>query len=72
MSFTKQNFPAAFAAEGNPMVGGFPGEFDSYVHTAKDTMDVDDETGHFSLDVSCQPFSLGTSFDTIVAHGKIL
>lgn len=46
-------FPAALASEGNPVAGGgFPGEFDPYVHTVKDTMDVDDETGYFSLDVS--------------------
>ena len=52
MSFTKLDFPAAFASEGDPMAGGFPGEMDKYVHTVKDTMDVDDETGYFSLDVS--------------------
>lgn len=52
MSYTKMGFPATFASEGNPVAGGFPGESDPYVHTAKDTMDVDDETGHFSLDVS--------------------
>ncbi|KAL1866864.1 hypothetical protein Daus18300_006567 [Diaporthe australafricana] len=50
MSYTKLGFPATFASEGNPVAGGFPGEFDPYVHTANDTMDVDDETGHFSID----------------------
>ena len=54
MSYTKLNYPAAFASEGNPMAGGFPGEFDPYVHSVKDTMDVDDETGYFSVDVSLQ------------------
>lgn len=52
MSYTKLGFPATFAAEGNPVAGGFPGEFDPYVHTARDTMDVDDDKGYFSLDVS--------------------
>lgn len=37
------------------MAGGFPGEFDRYVHTEKDTMDVDDETGYFSIEVSLAP-----------------
>ncbi|KAI3399146.1 hypothetical protein diail_7725 [Diaporthe ilicicola] len=50
MSYTKLGFPATFASEGNPVAGGFPGEFDPYIHTANDTMDVDDETGHFSID----------------------
>lgn len=48
MSFTKLGYPAAFASEGNPLGG----EYDPYVHGMKDTMDVDDETGVFSLDVS--------------------
>lgn len=48
MSFTKLGYPAAFASEGNPIAG----EFDPYVHGIKDTMDVDDDTGVFSLDVS--------------------
>ena len=52
MSYTKLDYPAVFAAEGDPMAGGFPGDFDRYIHTMKDTMDVDDETGYFSLDVS--------------------
>lgn len=52
MSYTKAGFPATFAAEGNPVAGGFPGEFDPYVHGVKDRMDVDDETGYFSIDVS--------------------
>lgn len=48
MSYTKAGYPAAFAAEGDPLSG----EFDPYVHGVKDTMDVDDETGYFSLNVS--------------------
>lgn len=51
-SWTRQGFPAAFASEGNPTAGGFPGDFDPYVHTVKDTMDVDNEKGVFSLEVS--------------------
>ncbi len=52
MSYTKLGYPAAFASEGDPLAGGFPGEFDPYVHGINDTMDVDDETGFFSLNVS--------------------
>lgn len=53
MSYTKLGYPAAFASEGNPLAGGrFPGDFDPYVHSVRDTMDVNDETGYFSLDVS--------------------
>jgi leucyl aminopeptidase len=32
--------------------GGFPGDMDPYVHGVNDTMDIDDDTGIFSLDVS--------------------
>ena len=53
MSFTKQGYPSAFATEGDPVArGSFPGDFDGYIHTTKDRMDVDDETGVFSIDVS--------------------
>ena len=55
MSFTQAGFPSTFATEGNPTGkdGGLEmGEFDPYVHTVKDTMDVDDETGYFSFEVS--------------------
>lgn len=52
MSFNKVGYPAAFATEGNPLAGGFPGDFDPYVHGVNDTMDVDDDKGYFSLDVS--------------------
>jgi len=52
MSFTQLGYPAAFASEGDPLHGGFPGDYDPYVHTVKDTMDVDDESGVFSIDVS--------------------
>jgi hypothetical protein len=45
MSYTKLNYPAAFASEGNPLNGGFPGDFDPYVHGVNDTMDIDDDTG---------------------------
>jgi bacterial leucyl aminopeptidase len=56
MSYTRLNYPAAFASEGNPLHGGgFPGDFDPYVHGVNDTMDIDDETGFFSLDVSPIP-----------------
>lgn len=52
MSFTQNKYPAAFATEGDPLAGGFPGDMDPYVHGINDTMDVDDENGYFSLDVS--------------------
>lgn len=52
MSFTLLNYPAVFASEGNPLAhGGFPGDYDPYVHGVNDTMDVDDDSGFFSLDV---------------------
>jgi bacterial leucyl aminopeptidase len=52
-------YPATFATEGNPLSnGGFPGEYDPYVHTIKDTMDVDDENGTFSFEVRMSPHSL--------------
>lgn len=51
MSYTMAGFPATFAAEGNPAAGGFPGEFDPYIHGVNDRMDIDDETGYFSVDV---------------------
>lgn len=52
MSWTKFGYPAAFAAEGNPLHGGFPGDFDPYVHTTEDKMDINDKDGVFSIDVS--------------------
>ena len=62
MSYTNLNFPAAFATEGNPLAGGkFPGEFDPYVHGMRDTMDVDDEAGYFSIDVRLPPTLPSTS-----------
>jgi hypothetical protein len=45
-------YPSAFACEGDPLHGGFPGDFDPYVHGDKDVIDVDDEHGVFSFDVS--------------------
>ena len=48
MSFTQMGYPSAMATEGNPLAG----DYDPYVHGANDTMNVDDEYGFFSLDVS--------------------
>ncbi|KAI7773361.1 hypothetical protein LA080_011110 [Diaporthe eres] len=62
MSYTKMGFPATFASEGNPVAGGFPGEFDPYVHTENDTMYVDDETGHFSFDHMARFSELAIAF----------
>ena len=52
MSWTRAGYPAAFAAEGDPAHGVFPGDFERYVHTVDDRMDIDDETGVFSIEVS--------------------
>ncbi|OLN97745.1 Leucine aminopeptidase 1-like protein 4 [Colletotrichum chlorophyti] len=62
MSYTKLGFPATFASEGNPVAGGFPGEFDPYVHTDRDTMDVDDEFGVFSIDHMARFSELAIAF----------
>ncbi|KAI0405941.1 peptidase family M28 [Xylaria palmicola] len=63
MSFTQNGFPSAFASEGNPLAEGrFPGDFDPYVHTAKDTMDVDDELGYFSFDHMARFSELAIAF----------
>ncbi|KAI0858068.1 peptidase family M28 [Xylaria cubensis] len=65
MSFTQNGFPSAFASEGNPLAerhGPFSGDFDPYVHTAKDTMDVDDEFGYFSFDHMARFSELAIAF----------
>ncbi|KAH6609096.1 hypothetical protein Trco_002442 [Trichoderma cornu-damae] len=62
MSYTQLGYPAAFASEGNPSAGEFPGEFDPYVHTEKDTMHVDDETGVFSLEHMARFSELAIAF----------
>jgi len=62
MSYTKLGYPAAFASEGNPLAGGFPGDFDPYIHGINDTMDVDDETGFFSLDHMARFSELAIAF----------
>lgn len=72
MSYTKLNYPAALASEGNPLAhGGFPGDLDPYLHGVNDTMDIDDDTGFFSLDVSFNPIFVGPML-ILTAHGKIL
>ncbi|OCF40862.1 hypothetical protein I317_05312 [Kwoniella heveanensis CBS 569] len=62
MSWTRGGYPASFAAEGDPLSGGFPGEFDGYIHTAKDRMDIDDETGKFSLEHMLEFSKLAIAF----------
>ena len=57
MSWTRAGYPAAFAAEGDPSVGEFPGNFEHYIHTVGDRMDIDDESGVFSIEVSDSPDS---------------
>ncbi|OAQ95832.1 hypothetical protein LLEC1_01370 [Akanthomyces lecanii] len=58
MSFTNAGFPAAFASEGDPISG----EFDPYIHGIYDTMDVNDETGTFSLDHMARFSELALAF----------
>ncbi|WVF69440.1 hypothetical protein IAT40_004217 [Kwoniella sp. CBS 6097] len=62
MSWTMGGYPASFAAEGDPLAGGFPGEFDGYIHTSKDRMDIDDETGKFSLEHMLEFSKLAIAF----------
>ncbi|KKY32732.1 putative peptidase family m28 [Diaporthe ampelina] len=62
MSYSKLGYPATFASEGNPVAGGFPGEYDPYVHTANDTMYVNDERGHFSFDHMARFTELAIAF----------
>ncbi|KAH8645776.1 peptidase [Xylariales sp. PMI_506] len=62
MSFTKLNYPAAFASEGDPMRGGFPGEMDPYVHGVNDTMNIDDDLGYFSIDHMARFSELAIAF----------
>lgn len=62
MSFTSLGYPAAFASEGNPSAGSFPGEFDPYVHTERDTLDVDDKTGTFSFEHMARFSELAIAF----------
>ncbi|KAJ5085262.1 Zn-dependent exopeptidase [Penicillium argentinense] len=50
-SYTRLNYPATLASEGNPLAdGGLPGELDPYVHGVNDTMWVDDKTRYSSTD----------------------
>ncbi|KAJ5769166.1 peptidase family M28 [Penicillium odoratum] len=63
MSYTQLNYPAAFASEGNPLAGGvFPGEYDPYVHSSRDTMWVNDESGYFSVDHMARFTELALAF----------
>ncbi|KAH9214936.1 hypothetical protein DL95DRAFT_364949 [Leptodontidium sp. 2 PMI_412] len=63
MSYTQLKYPASFASEGNPLSGGgFPGEYDPYVHGVNDTMDVDDASGYFSLDHMARFTELALAF----------
>ncbi|WVW78073.1 hypothetical protein I302_100024 [Kwoniella bestiolae CBS 10118] len=62
MSWTQGGYPAAFAAEGDPLSGGFPGDFDGYIHTDMDKMDIDDETGYFSLEHMLEFSKLAIAF----------
>ncbi|KAF8862856.1 Zn-dependent exopeptidase [Acephala macrosclerotiorum] len=63
MSYTQLNYPAGFASEGNPLSNGkFPGDYNPYIHGVNDTMDVDDETGFFSLDHMARFSELAIAF----------
>lgn len=53
IAFTRYGFPSTMGAEGNPATGGPAlGEFCPYIHSANDTMNLDDEFGYFSVEVS--------------------
>jgi Zn-dependent M28 family amino/carboxypeptidase len=67
MSWTRNGYPSAFATEGDPLKGGFPGDFDPYVHTDKDVMDIDNDRGVFSIDVSVVSY-----MSVYYKHGKKL
>lgn len=70
MSFTQNKYPAAFASEGDPLAGGkFPGDYDPYVHGVNDTMNVNDDKGYFSLDVSSTS-SFWDSTNNEIAYGS--
>lgn len=57
ISFTKFGYPSAFASEGNLAGDDGIGDYNPYIHSSKDTLDVDDETGVFSFEVrSFQPW----------------
>ncbi|KAI1154180.1 hypothetical protein F4825DRAFT_412834 [Nemania diffusa] len=63
MSFTQNGFPSAFASEGNPLAEGRSrGDFDPYIHSSKDTLDVDDEFGYFSFDHMARFSELAIAF----------
>ncbi|KAK6903356.1 hypothetical protein L486_08495 [Kwoniella mangroviensis CBS 10435] len=62
MSWTQGGNPAAFAADRDPLTGVFPGDFDGYIHTNKDKMDIDDETGYFSLEHMLEFSKLAVAF----------
>jgi len=63
MSFTRLNYPAAFASEGNPLAhGAFPGDYNPYVHGINDTMDINDATGIFSIDHMARFSELAIAF----------
>jgi hypothetical protein len=70
MSFTQLGYPSAFASEGDPGHGGFPGDFNPHVHTVNDTMYVDDNKGYFSINVSFCLYSLKPLL-TITAYGTL-
>ena len=46
MSFTRMGYPSAFAKESDFAIEN------PYVHTVRDQMDLDDETGIYSIEVS--------------------
>ncbi|TGJ79443.1 hypothetical protein E0Z10_g9319 [Xylaria hypoxylon] len=63
MSFTQNGFPSAFASEGNPLAAGrYPGDYDPYIHSTKDTMDIDDDRGYFSFDHMARFTELAIAF----------
>lgn len=59
MPFARLGYPTAVASEGNPAVKGKPlGDLNPHLHTVNDTMNVDDENGKYSIEVSKEGFSV--------------
>ncbi|KAH8658199.1 hypothetical protein BX600DRAFT_500185 [Xylariales sp. PMI_506] len=62
MSFTKFGYPSAYASEGDPMHGGFPGDMNPFFHTENDTMTLNTTHGYFSIDHMARFSELAIAF----------
>lgn len=53
MPFARLGYPTAVASEGNPAVRGKVfGDLNPYLHTVNDTMNIDNDKGKYSIEVS--------------------